>query len=363
MENLTPYYISSIVPHVMNCTMELYSHINDTGVEEWMYITNNILYYGYPCVLLLALISCLFSTIASAKMVTDSHECYFTAFNVSSLILTIITIVTQIPFYFTIPEGSHFYDLLAYFPAAENWCWYCCTWSLFAAVIERAGHALCGRWHASFGRVHGILASMLVVVICFVCTLPQYWEYQLSHVMNSHGDHNCSRVVFSPRDTILKPEGGYVKEYYYFNWIILVFSIGLPYLIMPILLPLMCCVKMHSYTALSPHGNLISTYTDDYAINKDEVKDERSFNRLLATIVLLYLIMSGPRNAVKLLHSPPLFLSFCENSLLSDTLILLFDVAFYLQFAFLFLVSICMSDKFTSNLKFLLCKRCYTRRS
>ena len=136
----------------------------------------------------------------------------------------------------------------------------------------------------------------------------------------------------------------------------MVFSIGLPYLALPIMLPPMCCIKMHTYSSLNANGHM-STYADDY-VTKDYMKDERNFNRLFSGIVILYLILSGPRNAVKLLRDPPFCRTISDNKLMAETLIILFDLLFYCLFCVLFLVNLCCCSKFRQSLKSMRSKCC-----
>ncbi|XP_067931562.1 uncharacterized protein [Watersipora subatra] len=354
------YYLVSISPHVMKCTMELSKHDNSSS-SQWLFVTNEVLYYLLPIVIGVALLFTLLNSIVFAKMVTDSHECYLTGFHISSFVLILSSVFMHILTYapFNEPEIDYAYltIILPYVLVIENWCFYTCTWLLLTAVAERTGHALCGQWHSSFGRIHGILASLLIIVVSFVCTLPQYWEYTTAVVYDEHGDHNCSRMVIAPVNDILKLGGGYISEYLYYNWVLMVFSIALPYLVLPILLPPMCCVKMHAYSALSTNGGQMSTYADDY-VSKDYMRDERNFNRLLSAVVLLYLLLSGPRNAAKLFHNPPFFMKLCDDDLMYATLIILFDVLFYLMFFLLFVVNMCTSAKFRQSLKSLRSKCC-----
>ena len=184
------YYISAISPHVMDCTRQLYSELQPADVSpasEWMYITNQVLYFAYPVVLFLALSFTLANSIITAKMVTDSHECYLAGFNVAAFVMIMATVALQIPNYFPMDAVSAYTEMLPFIPAVENWCWYTCTWLLFTAVFERVGHAMCGRWHSSFGRIHGILVSLLIIVICFVVSLPDRKSTRLnsSHVRTS----------------------------------------------------------------------------------------------------------------------------------------------------------------------------------
>lgn len=358
------YYILGISPHVMLCTRELYEHANLTATQEWLFITNEVLYYLFPVIIAATLAFTLINSIVTARMVTDSHECYLTGFNISSFILVLVSGAMQLPTYMPLASSQDFYATygvaLPYLLVVENWCFYTCSWLLLTAVSERAGHAICGRWHASFGRIHGILASLLIVIIGFVCTLPQYWEYQSALVYDEHDGHNCSRLVIAPVEAILKLDGGYTDEYYYYHWVLMAFSLAIPYLFLPIMIPAMACVKMHTYSALNLNGH-ISTYADDYA-TKEYMTDEKDFNRLLSAIVMIYLVLSGPRNALKLLHNPPLFLTCSDNKLLVDTLAILFDLIFYFMFIFLFLVNVCGSAKFRRSLKSLRSNCCCCRR-
>ena len=357
---MADYYLFGLSPQVMACTRELYSLANSTVPDQWLFVTNEVLYYLLPVVLGLALVFTLLSSIVTAKMVTDSHECYITGFNISSFVLILMAAVVHLPAYVPLDGSDEYYKYASiatpYLYVVENWCFYSCTWLLMTAVIERAGHALCGRWHSSFGKIHGILASLLIVVVCFVCTLPQYWEYENAVVYEERDGYNCSKMVISPIDNIVEHSGGYVSEYYYYHWVLMIFSIALPYLCLPIMLPPMCCIKMHTYSALSANGH-ISTYVDDY-VSKDYMKDEKSFNRTLSVIVMLYLILSGPRNAVKLFHNPPFFMNVCSSTLMSDTLVILFDLLFYSMFLILFLFNLCCCAKFRRSLKSLRSRCC-----
>lgn len=357
------YYIEGLSAHVMVCTQQLYSQVNETSAQQWLFVTNEVLYFIFPVIISLALVCSLLNSIVSAKMTTDSHECYLVGFNISSFMLILVSAVIELCGYapFEPPSGVYTYmnQVFPYLLVGKNWCFYTCSWLLITAAIERMGHSLCGRWHASFGRVHGILASLLIVVVCFVCTLPQYWEYQTATVWDKHPlyeTHNCSRLVIEPVDTTLREMGGYVDEYEYYHWVLMVFSIAIPYLVLPIMIPAMCCIKMHTYSALNGNGH-ISTYADDY-VTKDYMQDEKTFNRLISSTICLYLILSGPRNAVKLLHEPPLFIKLCADDLMAATLQILFDVIFYLLFIILFFFNLCCCAKFRASFKSMRCKCC-----
>lgn len=348
------YYLMGISPHVMACTKELFSHSNNSGSEEWLFITNQVLYYLYPAIIGLALIFAIINSIVTAKMVTDSHECYLAGFNISAMMMILVSAIMQLPTYMPFLENNmSFYDsfrmALPYLLAVENQCFYTCSWLLITAVAERMGHAMCGRWHSSFGKIHGILASLMIVIVCFVFTLPQYWEYRSVIVADAHAGHVCERLVIGPADAVLEDGGGYVSEYVWYRWFLMAFSIGLPYLLMPIMLAPVCCVKTHDYANVNGNGH-ISTYADDYN-TKDYLIDDKSFNRLLAVVVMVYLILSGPRNAVRLLHDPPFFMSLCDNKIMADTLSILFDVCFYFFFFIMFFFNLCCSAKYRRNLR------------
>ncbi|KAF6022424.1 hypothetical protein EB796_019270 [Bugula neritina] len=356
------YYVLGVIPHVIECTKILSSHDNGTGTNDWLFVTNEVLYYIYPVFIGLALIFTLLNSIVTSKMATDSHECYLAAFNVLSFLLVLCSAAIHLPTYVPLEQNPYYYSLgmwqgLPYVMVLENWCLYSCTWLLAMAVIERVGHSMCGQWHASFGRLHGILASILMLVICFVCSLPQYWEYELSEVTDQYGSHNCTRMVVAPLDSVVDTTGGYISQYYYYHWVMVIFSVALPYLVLPIILPPMCCRKMHTYSALSGNGH-ISTYADDHITSKDYMKDEKNFNHLLGVIVMIYLVLSAPRNALRVVHNPPLFMQICENDLLADTITILSDVLFYFMFSILYLFNLCCYPKFRRALHSLRCTRC-----
>ena len=351
------YYLMGVSPHVMACTKELYSHLdntnNNTMTEEWLFITNEVMYYLYPAIIGLALIFAIVNSIVTAKMVTDSHECYLAGFNISAMVMILVSAVIHLPTYVPCTDKyMECYDglrvALPYLLAIENQCFYTCSWLLITAVSERMGHAMCGKWHSSFGKIHGILASLMIVIVCFVFTLPQYWEYQTAVIHNSHSGLMCPRLVMAPANAVINDNGGYVSEYEWYRWFLMAFSIGLPYLLMPIMLAPVCCVKTHDYTHVNGNGH-ISTYADDYSV-KDYLTDDKSFNRLLTVTVMIYLLMTGPRNAVRLLHDPPFFMSLCDSKLMADTLALLFDILFYFFFFILFFFNLCCSAKYRKYL-------------
>lgn len=354
-----------VSPHVMACTKELYSQQSNYTSEEWLVVTNEVLYYLYPAVIGLALIFAIINSIVTAKMVTDSHECYLAGFNISAMVMILASAVIHLPSYLPLVDKyMEFYDgfrlALPYLLAVENQCFYTCSWLLITAVTERMGHAMCGKWHSSFGKIHGILASLMIVIVCFVFTLPQYWEYQTSIVLDDHLGKTCQRLVIAPSDAVIEVSGGYVSEYIWYRWFLMAFSIGLPYLLMPIMLAPVCCVKTHDYSHVNGNGH-ISTYADDYS-TKDYLTDDKTFNRLLAVTVAVYLLMTGPRNAVRILHDPPFFMSICDSKLMADTLSLLFDICFYLFFFILFFFNMCCSAKYRRYLNSLRrCCCCCTR--
>jgi len=333
-----------IIPHLIDCSSQEYYANNTQTDNEWLFLANSILYYVYPCVPAIGVFFSLLNSIVTAKMVEDSHECYLTGLNIASFLMLLTVCVTQIPHYFITPGDSVYSVVLPYLPAVENWCWYSTTWLLLAAVAERMGLAMCGRWHASFGRIHGILVSMLMIVICFVMTLPQYWEFTAREITDAR---NCSRLIITSRQSVLtSTSNAYLPEYTYYHWFLLIFSMGLPYLLLPIMLAPMCCVKMHTYSALNGGS---TKYDLDL---KDQRRNDRSFNRLIIVMVTLYLLMAGPRCAFRLLHNPPISTDFCDSELFSSTLSIIFDAWFYLFFIVLFFLNMCISAKFRDTLRY-----------
>lgn len=352
------FSIHEILPHVINCTRELYRDEYHSQTDQWIFITNEALYYILPVILTIGVIFSVINTIVSAKMAVDSHDCYLAAFNLSCFLLLTITCASQLPNYVRQTGSDSTYNLiLPYLPAVTNWFWYASTWLIITVVIERTAHSLCGKWHASFNKIHGALVSVVIVMISFVSTLPQYWEYALGEVLDSHGDHNCSRNVLVPRPEVLQEDGlSYVVEYDWFHWYEMIISIGLPYLLLPMLLPPLLCVRMHIYTSMpSSIGKAGSMkYRAGYNM-KDQLREERSFNRLLVTISLLYIVMSAPRNALRLFQNPPISMVLSDNDLLMATLQVMFDVLFYLFFSILFFFYLAFGTKFRTTLYQLCC--------
>lgn len=350
------YHIKDIFPHIIDCSRELFTHSTDGSIDKWILYTNEAMYYILPVILTIGIIFSLINTIVTAKMTIDSHECYLTAFNLSCCLMLIAACVFQLPNYIRQPSNEYTL-ILPYLPAIENWCWYSCTWLLLTIVIERAVHGLKGKWHSSFGRVHGALAAFLVMILCFVVTLPQYWEFKLSEVYESHGDHNCTRGVLLPRDGVLvKPGGPYIEEYTWYHWFELIFSVGLPYIILPMVILPLVCIKIHIYTSMpTTNGKYNSLKYNSGSSLKDQLRHEKRFNKLIFTISVLYLVMSGPRNVFRLMHNPPISKSISDNDLLLSTLQVLFDVLFYLFFASLFFVYLTFGKKFRTSLYQLCC--------
>lgn len=350
------FVVREVLPHIIDCTRELYRD-ESKSTDQWLFITNEALYYILPIILTVGIIFSIINTIVSAKMCVDSHECYLTAFNLSCCLLLVTSCISQLPNYVR-QSSSEYKMLLPYLPAVENWLWYSCTWLLITIVIERAAHSLCGKWHASFGRIHGVLVAFLIMIISFVSTLPQYWEYELSEINDNHGDHNCSRSVLVPRADVLQEDGKtYIVEYTWFHWYEMIVSIGLPYLLLPMILSPLVCVKMHIYTSLpttsSKNGG--SMKYNSGSSTKDQLRQERSFNRLIFTISILYLTMAGPRNALRLFENPPISKEISDNDLLVDTLQVLFEALFYLFFSLLFFLYLAFGVKFRITLYQLCC--------
>ena len=350
------FAVREILPHIIDCTRELFQE-GSTATDTWIFITNEALYYIFPVILTIGVIFSIINTIITAKMATDSHECYLTAFNLSCCLFLIVSCVLQLPNYVRSATVSEYSMILPYLPAVESWLWYCCTWLLITIVIERTAHSLCGKWHASFGRIHGILVSLLIMIISFVSTLPQYWEYQLAQIADNHGNHNCTRQILVPRPGVLTDDHlQYIPEYGWFHWYQLLASIGLPYLLLPMLLPPLICVKMHIYTSM-PTANGKSgsmKYTMGTSM-KDQLRQERSFNRLIFTMSVLYLVMAAPRNVLKLFQNPPIGLSLSDDDLLIATIQILFEALFYLFFSLLFFFYLGFGNKFRTTLYHLCC--------
>ena len=345
-----------IIPHVIECTRELYRDEINPDSDDWIFITNEALYYVLPVILTIGIIFSIINTIVSAKMAVDSHECYLTAFNLSCCLLLVTTCISQLPNY--VPQTAMAYlVLLPYLPAVENWFWYSCTWLLITTVIERTAHSLCGKWHASFGKVHGILVALLIMMISFVSTLPQFWEYKLEVVSDNHGQHSCNRSVLVPRPEVLQENGQtYITEYDWFHWYEMIISVGLPYLLLPMLLPPLVCVRMHIYTSMpTTNGKSGSMKYSVGSSMKDQLRQERSFNRLLITMSILYLTLSMPRNVLKLFHNPPISKAVSEHELLISTLQAMFEVLFYIFFSVLFFFYLGFGVKFRTTLYQLCC--------
>lgn len=346
--------VHEILPHVIDCTRELYRDGDNSKLDQWIFVTNEVLYYILPVILTIGLIFSVINTIVSAKMVADSHECYMAAFNLSSCLLLATTCVSQLPNYVR-QSDSGYSIMLPYLPAVENWFWYSCSWLLITVVIERSTHSLCGKWHASFGKIHGILVALVIIMVSFVSSLPQYWEYRLSELSDNHGTHSCNRTVLVPRPSVLQEDGlSYITEYNWFHWYGMAISIGLPYLILPMLLPPLICVRMHIYTSM-PSSKAGSMKYRAGSNMKDQLRQEKNFNKLILTISILYLAMSAPRNVLRLLHNPPISKQLSDNDLLMVTLQVMFDVLFYLFFSILFFFYLTFGIKFRTTLYQLCC--------
>jgi len=346
------YTTHHIIPHIISCMRERYMLGNYTSYEEGLFITNEVVFYTFPVILTIGLVFSVINSIITARMATDSHECYLTAFNVASTILLICCCVLHLPNYIK-QDYSAYRRLLPYLPAVEAWCWQSCSWLLITVTIERAAHSLCGKWHSSFGRVHGVLVSVLIVIICFVSTLPMYWEYDLDTVAYQ----DCGRIELAPRVGVLEYQGGpYIMEYQWFHWYQVIVGIGLPYLILPMLLPALVCIPMHIYTSSPRHMGTKVKYSIGSSM-KERLRQERSFNRLICLMVVLYLIMSGPRNVLNLVRNPPIGMEITSDGLLLLTLMVAFDVIFYSFFTLLFFFYLTFGNKFRTALYQLCCCR------
>ncbi|KAF6022247.1 hypothetical protein EB796_019455 [Bugula neritina] len=345
--------VREVLPHIIECTRKLYDNEAEISHGMALYIINEAMYYVLPVILTIGIIFSIINTVVSAKMTADSHECYLTTFNLCSCLHLIAACVAQLPNYVT-QTGSAYITLLPYLPAVENWLWYSCTWLLITVVIERAAHGLCGQWHASFGKIHGVLVSILMVTICFVSTLPQYWEYGLEEYT---GSNNCSRRVLTPRDAVIEDNSNsYIIEYEWFHWYEMVISIGLPYVLLPMLILPLVCIKMHIYTSMpSAYGKGGSIKYSVGSSIKDQLKQEKSFNKLIFTMSVLYLLMSAPRNVMRLIHNPPVSLQISTDELLISTLFVLFEIIFYIYFSILFFLYLCFGIKFRTTLYQLCC--------
>ena len=350
------FAVHKVIPHVIDCTRELYRDGDVAESNRGLFITNEGLYYILPIVLTIGLIFSLINTIVSARMSHHSHECYLTAFNLSCSLLLICACISQLPNYVNMSSVTY-RRIMPYLPAIENWFWYSCSWLLITIVTERTFYSLCGKWHGSFGKVHGALVALLIIVISFVSTLPQYWEYRLEEVSDTHGNHRCNRSVLIPRPEVLDEEGQtYIVEYAWFHWYEMIYSIALPYLFLPMLLPPLICIKVHIYTSMpSNSGKSSSMKYSGGASLKDQLRQERSFNRLMLVMTTLYLCLSGPRCAMKLFHNPPISIKLSDHQLLIDTLQVLFDVFFYIFFSILFFLYLGFGLKFRTNLYHLCC--------
>lgn len=345
-----------VLPHIIECTRELHKDDSNPDSDQWLFYTNEALYYAFPVIITIGIIFSIINTIVSAKMAVDSHECYLTAFNMCSSLLLITTCLAQLPNY--VQQSAEAYlVLLPYLPAVENWLWYSCTWLLIAIGIERTAHSLCGKWHASFSKLHGAIVAAIVIAISFVSTLPQYWEYEIGEVSDSHGSHSCNRTVLVPRPDVLKDDGlSYIREYEWCHWYEMIVSIGLPYLLLPMLLPALVCVRMHIYTSMpTTNGKMGSMKYSMGTSIKQQLRQERSFNRLIFAISIVYLVMSGPRNALRLYQNPPISNEISDNDLLVATLQVLFDVFFYMFFSLLFFFYLAFGTKFRTTLYQLCC--------
>lgn len=346
------YAYRELIPYIIDCTRELYRHSAPASPQQSLFATNEALYYIFPIVLTIGIIFSIINTVITAKMAVDSHECYMVAFNLSCTLMLVAACVFQLPNYVR-QSANEYTVILPYLPAVETWCWYCCTWLLITMVTERSMHAMCGKWHSSFGKIHGTLAAILIMAVCFVSTLPSYWEYRLALVDDALGEWNCTRGVLVPRDNILQQDGSYIAEYNWYHWFEMVAGVSLPYLLLPMTLIPLVCVKVHIYTSM-PSANGKSKYSIGPTL-KEQLRQERSFNRLIFTIAILYLLMSGPRNVFRLMHSPPISVAVTDDPLLLSTLSVLFDVLFYSFFSSLFFLYLTFGSKFRTTLYHLCC--------
>lgn len=346
------YAFRELVPYIIDCTRELHRHSPPSSPNQWLFDMNEVLYYTYPVILTIGIIFSIINTVIAAKMASDSHECYMAAFNLSCTLMLVAACVFQLPNYVRQPVNEYTL-ILPYLPAVETWCWYCCTWLLITVVMERAMHAMCGKWHSSFGKIHGTLAALLIMIVCFVSTLPSYWEYKLVLVNDSPNEVNCTRGILVPRENVLQKDGSYIVEYNWYHWFEMIAGISLPYLVLPMILVPLVCVKVHIYTSM-PSSNGKSKYSIGPSV-KEQLREERSFNRLIFTISILYLIASGPRNVLRLMHNPPISLAISKDQLLMSTLTVLFDVLFYSFFSSLFFLYLSFGSKFRTTLYYLCC--------
>ncbi|XP_013383034.1 uncharacterized protein LOC106153595 [Lingula anatina] len=315
-----------------------------TSQLEWQVLCDYIVFYANPILIGFGLFFAIFNTIVVMSHARISNDSYMMGLTISTAIMYICNGMLHFPDYVGYSEA--FQHVFVYILGGGEWFAYTALWLIVMAALERCVNMMRHQGDTLCTSLQACITTIMIYMVCFVSTLPRYWEYEVGPTVDPATNNTFRKVMKSAAAS------GPEYSVYYF-WYILSFKLLLPFPLMLIMTIILCQRIGHYRKRKIPSYRRDSTLI---LLNR-KLKEEIDISRLALGLLVTYLLLAGPYVIITAI--PEVFPEALDKtSTLYSILFNFSQCSYYLNFSLQVILFSCYSKSYRIAVARLCCDRC-----
>lgn len=340
--NLT--HLNGNCSHCGNGTSSLVLDGSEGDDKPWLWASKDVLFFAFPVMFAWGILTGLVNLIVLSKQPHVSANTYMFGLVTSSFGLLICGAMLKLQVYVGDFNAYHF--MYGNLKGLNDWFWYASLWILVVMTLERSMTVTQNRPKSVCSATQAVVLTILVYIVSLVSALPEFWEYEVVETF----DYGTNQTYVLTQTSAVAETPEYRIMYFWYTMSIVIF---MPY---PVLV-IMTSVLIRGMKKSSHSRRRLSMKHTTGSILNRKVTEELHITRLFVVLIVLYLILTGPFTALRLLERivPQVLLT---NETIYKGLTDIFEFAFYFYFSIEFLLFCSYSDKFRFSLVRMFCCCC-----